>query len=356
MSRISCFVISSQKTHSLSFLNGSIFFTQCEYRTSMRSTLTTQCFYLISSCVLHTKAQIMQNSQAAQQVQMMQAPHGLALPNSAPQYPVPVQNSPATGQNMQTVQNTQTSQNINYTSVVSQLSDTFLRKPPSINGKLIIFNPIFRAASHTIQKMMKQLQKINKFNLADLGLHPEDETNNEGLVEKIDKAFMDQTSEQTKNPTLILKTHTIFDMKQYGRPNPAWITFIRNPVDMFISEWYFCRFGSAKFPKGDDFMCDVPEGTEKMSLGECLRAQNPACMKSQFEWHQFMCGDASECLGNRNAKSKIMKRAVQATKAAILNKWYSAFKSLCQAPRFCHFLTVSDRIFFFKRSELTKLR
>ena len=143
MSRISCFVISSQKTHSLSFLNRSIFFTQCEYRTSMRSTLTTQCFYLISSCVLHTKAQIMQNSQAAQQVQMMQAPHGLALQNSAPQYPVPVQNSPATGQNMQPVQNTQTSQNINYTSVVSQLSDTFLRKPPSINGKLIISTRFF---------------------------------------------------------------------------------------------------------------------------------------------------------------------------------------------------------------------
>ena len=188
------------------------------------------------------------------------------------------------------------SQNIFNYSVpyLDSLADTEFAKPPPLKGQLVGYNPVFRCAHSYIDRVFAKLATKNKFHYEPIRARDTD-NDNEGLVSVVDKILMHRTQTNANQPVMISKLHTIFNFTEYNRPNPMWITFIRHPVKMFMSDWYFCRHGSRNKPAGDSFMCDVPEYSRNMDIGTCLRKNDDSCVKSRFEWHQYICGNDPAC-------------------------------------------------------------
>ena len=49
--------------------------------------------------------------------------------------------------------------------------------------------------------------------------------------------------EEKKEPYLLLKHHFFFDFRKHGLRQPTMINVIRDPVDWFVSQYYFRRYG-----------------------------------------------------------------------------------------------------------------
>ena len=209
----------------------------------------------------------------------------------------------------------------NYTQLLLDMTDEEFKRPPPLNGKVVIYNPVFRCASEYIGRMMKRLARMNDYTY-DLNADRNSENDHNAFIHYVDSFLGHLTQEDRGKPILFQKMHTIFNLTEFNRPQPTWITLIRNPVNMFSSEWNFCRYGSKIKPKSDPFMCHVPKGSETMSIGQCLRSRHDACMKTKFEWHQYICGTSPECYATRLTGAKSMRKASEVTKNAILRDWF----------------------------------
>ena len=49
--------------------------------------------------------------------------------------------------------------------------------------------------------------------------------------------------QEKKEPYMLLKHHFFFDFRKHGLRQPTMINVIRDPVDWFVSQYYFRRFG-----------------------------------------------------------------------------------------------------------------
>ena len=125
---------------------------------------------------------------------------------------------------------------------------------------------------------------------------------------------------------------------------PLLRCFQRNAlVSIFFNVLYFCRFGSKDRPNGDSLFCEVPYETQYMTIGKCLRERHEACLKPKFQWHQYICGDQPECFGNRLSGAQAMRRAIDATKSAILNRWFVV--GIADPEFMAHSFSVLEEIF-----------
>ena len=49
--------------------------------------------------------------------------------------------------------------------------------------------------------------------------------------------------EEKTEPYMLLKHHFYFDFRKHGLRQPTMINVIRDPVDWFVSQYYFRRYG-----------------------------------------------------------------------------------------------------------------
>ena len=99
-----------------------------------------------------------------------------------------------------------------------------------------------------------------------------------------------------EEPLLLLKHHFIFDFAAHGMRQPTMINVVRDPVDWFVSQYYFRRNGWARSNEARKSMTtsDGQEGDD-VTVDACVANDMPECFQPVYKYIQYFCGNHDEC-------------------------------------------------------------
>jgi len=184
---------------------------------------------------------------------------------------------------------------------------------PPVNQRFIFHNKMPKCGSTMFQKLLHKLSVVNKFTFMDV-YEPGTRDQDLVLVNKIRGNF--------KPPMAIMKHHFWMNFTKYHLKTPTVINIVRNPVDWFASEYYFCRNGWERKPDYKGKECqDMSEHDLKMTLEECVRAKRPECKTPDIEYIEFICGNHEICKANQQNYQK-KRLALEMAKIRLLKEYY----------------------------------
>ena len=181
------------------------------------------------------------------------------------------------------------------------------------NPGFVFHNKMPKSGSTTVQRLLRTLSNKNHFFYMDMYEHG---TNDQDFV------VVDAIKENFQMPLLLLKHHFWFNFTLYGLTQPTMINIVRNPVDWFTSEYYFCRHGWVRRPDFKGPQCQhMPQDQLDMTLDECVAKKHKECVEPNFEYMEWLCGAEELCLTKGSNYQKKML-AVELTKHRVLREYY----------------------------------
>ena len=152
------------------------------------------------------------------------------------------------------------------------------------------------------------LKGRNKFNVWD-------QNDSQGM--KLDSKLKSEYEEldliksisHAKLPLLFIRHIYYIRFYQFGY-NPVYFNIVRNPVDRFISRYYYIRYGFTKAKIGHN----MDENHRNMTLTECVKTEDKECAKPEMIMIPYFCGSSELCL-------KSGKEALEIAKENILQKY-----------------------------------
>jgi len=162
--------------------------------------------------------------------------------------------------------------------------------------------------------LLDKLRLKNNFNL--LKLEP---STIEGDKFHYEKPFIKHLREVKKEPLLLLKHHFIFDFAQHGLRQPTMINVVRDPVDWFVSQYYFRRNGWARSNTARKSNTLTDQSQDETTVDECVANDMPECFQPVYKYIQYFCGNHDEC---RTPVVNMKQRSNKRAKINVLRKFY----------------------------------
>lgn len=193
----------------------------------------------------------------------------------------------------------------------------------------IFFGKHTRVGRHFFTEFFNKLSKQNGFRfvdgeykLATKRRYISHEKQILGMLQKINCSTPEV-------PLLFSDHHHWLNLTELNLPQPTYITFIRNPVEEFISEYYYCRFGTNERPAYRTPDCKSMS-VKKLGMNpmECSK-EYTKFIKNCVEPHPIqlvdrLCGSDSKCqMGDLSLSSHNFQRVmtIELTKQRILQNY-----------------------------------
>jgi len=191
----------------------------------------------------------------------------------------------------------------------------YTRPPDSL--RFIFHNKLPKSGSSTMNGLLRQLARRNGFNYQKL--EPVDVN---GDRFDLEKPLMNYLQQHFRPPYFLLKHHFFFNMARYnltGVIEPTYVNVIRDPLDWFVSHYYFERFGWAR--KKTDRNFKGSEEDLKRTVDECVMQRHFECLHPTHKYLEFICGTSTLCQTSRLSTTGLI-RAVLMAKHNIATKFF----------------------------------
>ena len=169
-----------------------------------------------------------------------------------------------------------------------------------------------------MQKLLKLLEKQNNFKLHNIYVA--------GSMNQDNIVFDTLDSNPTNLPAIILKHHTFINFTNYNRAAPTFLNVVRNPVDRFASEYYFCRHGWHKKPDYKGNACkNMTESELSQSIDDCVLSRKKECIQPDFGYFEWLCGNDQVCKNLADPNKNIYEsksHALSYVKNNVLNGYF----------------------------------
>lgn len=178
------------------------------------------------------------------------------------------------------------------------------------NPKLVIYNRVPKCGSTTTLDIIRYLKRKLKFNVFNdiapkMKHFVEDEEQELELIHNITRL---------KRPLLYIRHIYYIRFTDYGYRNPAFINIARDPVDLFISNYYYLRFGfstAKNTTNAQNWKRDMTDERRNMTIDECTRSENQECARPYSNLIPFFCGSSKVCQKRGDEALEIAKQNVR---------------------------------------------
>lgn len=194
----------------------------------------------------------------------------------------------------------------------------------SLDTSLILYNRVPKCGSTTMLTLIKALKKFHKMK----NIHPFYYTND---IKPNQKHYMPTLEERLnftkKLTTGIPKPHIyirhlhFINFTHYNAPMPMYINVIRDPVEHFISNYYYLRNGFERTQKlasqsqKEKWKHQVIKDNQRnVTLTQCIDEKHPGCVNVYSDIIPYFCGNDPWC-------RKRERRAVDQAKHNILHSF-----------------------------------
>lgn len=199
--------------------------------------------------------------------------------------------------------------------------------PPRLpsNPNFIFHNKMPKCGSTTLLTIVKSLQNQNNFKF--LMINSFRDQYRESIAEM--HKFRTQIAQQhqnkvTDNKIFIMQHQTYINFTQHRYEYPTYINVVRNPIDRYISNYYFCRFGSANngFKAGQACQPDrMSESMRNMPVEEYLNLDKAKLSTKNINFLQWICGRDTNCVVNERIESSKTK-AYEFSKKLVMQDYF----------------------------------
>jgi len=188
------------------------------------------------------------------------------------------------------------------------------KQPESMD--FIFHNKLPKSGSSTMNGLLRSLARRNGFNYQKL-----EPVDIQGDKFDVEVPLVRYLKEHYRPPYFLLKHHFFFNFTKYEMPfsEPTYVNVIRDPLDWFVSHYYFERFGWARKQTERGF-----RGTKsdlERTVDECVRIRHPECVHPPWKYVEFICGTSPLCQTSR-LSTVGMQRAVLISKRNVATRFY----------------------------------
>ncbi|CAG5079692.1 Oidioi.mRNA.OKI2018_I69.PAR.g9324.t1.cds [Oikopleura dioica] len=227
-------------------------------------------------------------------------------------------------------------QNISLTSVIKMQQQKLKGFGLTPNPQIVVYNRVPKCGSTTTLDIIRFLRKklhYNVFNdIAPKMKHfMESDEQEYGLVRNIT---------QYKRPILYIRHVYFIDFPKYGYRDPLYINIARDPVSLFISNYFYLRFGfqtAKNTTNAQNWKHDMPDERRAMSIDDCVKTEAQECARPYSNLIPFFCGSSSLCQKRGDEAVAIAKQNVLDRYAivGIMEDFHSTMKAFeVVSPRF----------------------
>jgi len=207
----------------------------------------------------------------------------------------------------------------------TELLKKFDHSSPPLNPHFIFQNKMQHSGTRTIDALYKKLAYFNEFNYVPIE-NPMTMSNDRLVADTLkqvqNSGCADIIGSVRPSPLLVTKEHYWMNFTRYHLPHPTYIAIVRDPVDMFASNFYQCRFGDQGRPdyKGTNCKYMTKERLE-MTIDNCVKNRVDECYEPEMEYFMTLCGGDELCnTSGANYQKKML--TAEYTKHKILNFYH----------------------------------
>jgi len=207
----------------------------------------------------------------------------------------------------------------------TELMKTFDHQKAPLNDHFIFENKMQHSGTRTIESLWTKLAYLNEFNYVPVN-NPMTMSNDQLVADTLkgieNSGCSDITGDARPSPLLMTKEHYWMNFTNYNLPHPTYISIVRDPVDIFASNFYQCRFGDQGRPdfRGTNCKYMTKERLE-MTIDDCVKNRVDECYEPDLEYFMTLCGADELCNTNGANYQKKMLTA-EYTKHKILNFYH----------------------------------
>ena len=185
-----------------------------------------------------------------------------------------------------------------------------------------------RVASSLFVELLGNLAETNGFRYIDSAKKVNSKRRNIDHSDRITDYLKTKNCATGESPLLYSDHNVWIDFNERNMVQPKFITFIRNPVDEFISEYYYCRFGTTGRPQYRTSDCKTMSMKKlKIDPAECMNNYSKF-VKNCIQPHPTqltdrLCGLEDKCnMGEPTSSHNFQKvMAIELTKNRIMQNF-----------------------------------
>jgi len=204
------------------------------------------------------------------------------------------------------------------TSLTSLTSSSLPRREGRVKGSagrnyeenlLVLYNRIPKTGSTSFMSVMYNLQESNRFSVAYVNVSS---SSHRFTWRDAYKFALNISHWETRKPALYHGHFPFLDFTRFGLGQPMYINVVRDPLERFISHYYFVRYGDTYLPN----KVRKYQGDTK-TFDDCVHDGDSACDAKRL-WVQvpYFCGSSPECW------EPASKRALQKAKANVAERYF----------------------------------
>ncbi|XP_006811500.1 uronyl 2-sulfotransferase-like [Saccoglossus kowalevskii] len=150
----------------------------------------------------------------------------------------------------------------------------------------VVYNRVGKCGSRTVIAVLNKLSTRNGFTLYSSNVYNRTHVS---LKEQIDIV---NTVSSLKPPYVYQRHFHYIDFPKFGAIQPVYINIIRDPINRFVSGYYYKRFGDADNQK----YMKKSFPSKNMTVDECVLLNKEECSdKKLFYMIPFFCGQHPYC-------------------------------------------------------------
>lgn len=200
----------------------------------------------------------------------------------------------------------------------SSVIDTFQPVQFGFNPDFYFYNKMPKCGSTTLKVLLKELALKNKF--AQYVVLMGTKTSRDDTEEMLVNDIWGEYEKAKQSPFIAVKHETILNFTKFGKAQPTTFNIVRDPIDRFVSNYYFCRYGSISMP---NYRCrPYPEDKRLMLVDDFFTTGHGKLGEfSDTHYVSWLCGYDPLCKKSISKTDKDKPAVYSYTKNLIMNDY-----------------------------------
>jgi len=152
----------------------------------------------------------------------------------------------------------------------------------------LIYNRVPKCGSMSVTTLFYRLGSINKFQVTS----PWEPGEKQEKSDEEENEFVNMIRGRAETPMAYIRHIYFVDFKIYKQKQPLYVNILRDPIERFVSFYYFTRWGNSR----GGGKSKMNEERKNETVDDCVRKRRNECTNPYWQVVPYFCGNYPGCM------------------------------------------------------------